>query len=68
MRLWNKAPAIWFPSRLGIVIGIVDRRWGESEFGAVRSDVGASFGPVRVNLVIVSALGPRKGGREVECQ
>jgi hypothetical protein len=68
MRLWNKGPAIWFPSRLGIVIGTVDRRWGESEFGAVRSDVGHKFRARARNLVIVSALGPRKGGREVECQ
>ena len=28
MRLWNKAPAIWFPWRLGTVIGIVDCRCG----------------------------------------
>ena len=55
-------------SRLGTFIGTVDYRWGESEFGAVHRDIGRKFRACLRNLVIVSALGPRKGGREVECQ
>jgi len=38
-RLWNKAPAIWFPWRLGAVIGNVNCRWkrlGPRHFAAVR--------------------------------
>jgi hypothetical protein len=48
MRVWNKAPAIWFPSRLGTFFGTVDCRCGESNFGAFRSVLAVVSSPLRV--------------------
>jgi hypothetical protein len=60
-RLWNKAPAIWFPSRLGTVFGTVSRRWEELESGAFRSDFGHDIEPVARNLILSARLARARG-------
>jgi hypothetical protein len=59
-RLWNKAPAIWFPSQLGIV-SASSSPLGESGFGAFRSDSAASFEPVARNFLLSARLARARG-------
>ena len=61
MRLWNKAPAIWFPSRLGTVIDTADCRLRNSGQGHCRSDNGRIFEPLQEVEFVGARLSRARG-------
>ena len=72
VRDWNKASALWFPSRLGLIIGTtaiaVEGGFGPGRFRGENGGDAPFFEYKDREMDRVGAPGPRKGGREVEWQ